>query len=246
MKNKKAAVMLACALAVGCAIGGSLAWLTDQTGNVTNTFSVGDINIDLKEHDYVPESKTLDTEKKPVTENVDYVFVPGDTLPKDPFVTVGANSEDCYLFVKVSGINNTHKDLSGRIIDWTVSPHLEEQNEKADGWTKYELKTEYEDDAKTVVSTEYWYCKVLNSSADQIWYILQNDSITVNRLVTKDMVSDIKNKKPQVVLTAAAVQVANLADSEEEDANVAAAWEQVKDLLNAKKTESSESGSSGE
>lgn len=248
MKNKKVAVMLACALAVGCAIGGSLAWLTDQTENVTNTFTVGDINIDLKEHDYLPESKTLDTES-PVTENKDYLFVPGDTLPKDPFVTVEANSEDCYLFVKVSGIHNTHEDLSGRIINWTVSPHLVNETACADGWTCYTDKTEYEDSDKEVISTEYWYRKVSKSNENQTWYILGNDNITVNPLVTKEMVSDINTdgQKPQIVLTAAAVQVENLADSTNEAENVAAAWEQLSDSFkNVTKAESSESGSSGE
>lgn len=228
MKNKKVAVMLACALTVGCAIGGSLAWLTDQTGNVTNTFTVGDINIDLKEHDYVPSDKTLNKEEI-VSVNTDYVFVPGDTLPKDPFVTVKADSEDCYLFVKVSGINNTHEDLSGRIINWTVLPRLVNTTKQDVEWKCYAEITQYEAVNSTVVSTEYWYRKVQKSQEDQIWYILQNDNITVNPLVTKDMVSDInkENEKPQVVLTAAAVQANNLTDSTDENDRVAAAWGQL-------------------
>lgn len=80
---KSMALLLAMVLLVGCAIGGTLAWLTDKTDEVTNTFTTSNIDIDLKE-----------TERE-------YKMVPGWTIDKDPVVTVDADSEDCYLFIKV-------------------------------------------------------------------------------------------------------------------------------------------------
>lgn len=67
--------MLALVLVIGCAVGGTIAWLTAQTDPVVNTFTYGDINIDLKE-----------------TTGNDYKIIPGVDIEKDPKVTVKANS----------------------------------------------------------------------------------------------------------------------------------------------------------
>ena len=76
--------MLSAALIVCATVAGTLAWLTDTTAPVVNTFTVGDINIELKE-----------------TTGETYKMVPGIELVKDPTVTVKAGSEACWLFVKV-------------------------------------------------------------------------------------------------------------------------------------------------
>ena len=49
MKKKTLALVLALTLLVAGVVGGTLAWLTDQTAEVKNTFTVGDINIGLTE-----------------------------------------------------------------------------------------------------------------------------------------------------------------------------------------------------
>lgn len=84
MKKKLFISVVAVALVACFAIGGTLAWLTDTTDPVTNTFTVGDINITLEE-----------------SPNLNLKMVPGTTITKDPVATVEAGSEDCYLFVKV-------------------------------------------------------------------------------------------------------------------------------------------------
>lgn len=98
MKKKTIAVVLALVLVICCAVGGVLAWLTDTTDSITNTFTVGNVKIDLA------ESKDLDLK-----------MVPGQPITKDPKVTVEAGSEACYLFVKVEK-SATLKDY----IDYTV------------------------------------------------------------------------------------------------------------------------------
>lgn len=77
-------IMLSAALIVCATVAGTLAWLTDTTAPVVNTFTVGDINITLTE-----------------SENLDLKMVPGQPIEKDPKVTVKAGSEACWLFVKV-------------------------------------------------------------------------------------------------------------------------------------------------
>lgn len=79
--------LLALVLVVGCAVGGTIAWLTATTDPVVNTFTYGKINIAL-------------TETKP--ENKQATIIPGVNISKDPKVTVIGGSEACWLFVKVA------------------------------------------------------------------------------------------------------------------------------------------------
>ena len=100
MKKKSFVMVLALVLVFAVAVGGVVAWLTDKTDPVKNTFTVGDINITLT------ESGTNDAGEK------SYKMIPGSTLDKDPTVTVKAGSEDCYLFVKVEKSANFDKFLT--------------------------------------------------------------------------------------------------------------------------------------
>lgn len=82
--KKKLTTVLAIVLVVALSVAGTYAYLTDKTGPVVNTFTVGNVNIDLTE-----------------STGGFYKMVPGTTIGKDPKVTVKENSEDCWLFVKV-------------------------------------------------------------------------------------------------------------------------------------------------
>lgn len=93
VSGKMFVTMLAVVLLVGCIIGGTVAWLTDKTDPITNTFTYGDINIELWEE----------------TGN-NYKIVPGVNIKKDPKVTVEAGSEPCYVFVKVDENGTFVKD----------------------------------------------------------------------------------------------------------------------------------------
>lgn len=77
--------LLALVLVVGCAVGGTIAWLTATTEPVVNTFTYGKINIVLTE-----------------TTGTKYKIIPGVNISKDPKVTVIGGSEACWLFVKVA------------------------------------------------------------------------------------------------------------------------------------------------
>ena len=91
-------MILAVVLIVGISVGGTLAWLTDTTGPVTNTFTTSDIDITLA------ESKDLKLK-----------MVPGFDITKDPKVTVKSGSEDCYLFVKLEKSTNFDKFMTYEI-----------------------------------------------------------------------------------------------------------------------------------
>ena len=90
MSKKKAAVVLASTVLIASlVIGGTLAYLTD-TGAVTNTFTMGNVDIDLAEPNWEDETSGKE-------------LVPGDTLVKDPIVAaVEGNS---YMRVKMEIID---------------------------------------------------------------------------------------------------------------------------------------------
>lgn len=89
LRNRRIALTVCLMLVVMVAsIGGTVAWLTAKTDPVVNTFTYGDINIELKE-----------------TTGKNYKIIPGVDIEKDPKVTVKAGSEACWLFVKIEEAN---------------------------------------------------------------------------------------------------------------------------------------------
>ena len=94
MKKKSLALLLAIAIVVVGAVAGTVAWLTDRTPSVTNTFTTSDINIELKE-----------------TKN-NFQMIPGWNIEKDPKVTVKTGSEACYLFVKLEKSENFNQYMT--------------------------------------------------------------------------------------------------------------------------------------
>lgn len=100
MKNaKKILALLMCAvLLVGASIAGTVAYLTSQD-EVTNTFTVGKVEIKLEEYDV--DEQTGKKNATVVEGLADLELVPGREIEKNPFITVDENSETCWLFVKI-------------------------------------------------------------------------------------------------------------------------------------------------
>ena len=77
------AVMLVAALVVG----GTLAYFTDKSDAKVNTFTVGNVKIDLTEDKWSADA--------------DHTLVPGKFYDKNPTIKVDANSQDSYVFLKL-------------------------------------------------------------------------------------------------------------------------------------------------
>ena len=164
--KKKLTVSLAVLALVACmTAGATLAWLTAKTSSVTNTFTYGDINIELKE-----------------TTGESYKMVPGNTIAKDPKVTVKANSEACWLFVKVEKSDNFDDFMTYGI---------------ADGWTKL-------DGVDGV-----YYREVTSSTTDTVYDVLSGNSVTVKTTVTKEQFNSLTSN-PTLTFTAYACQKDNV------------------------------------
>lgn len=96
-KTSKALLLSLCAvLLVTASVLGTMAYLTSQD-HVVNTFTVGNVAITLDEKD-VDNSTPGENDRDKANA---YKLMPGHNYEKDPIVHVDANSEDCYLFVKV-------------------------------------------------------------------------------------------------------------------------------------------------
>lgn len=168
--KKKVLSIVAVVLVLCCAIGGTLAWLTDKTDSVVNTFTVGDINIELTE-----------------SENLNLKMVPGNTITKDPKVTVKDGSEACWLFVKVEKSANFDSFMTYEMADgWTALPDV----------------------------TGVYYREVAATTAATDFSVLKDNSVLVKDGVTKTMLNGLDETTfPTLTFTAYAVQKDNVADA---------------------------------
>ena len=169
VSSKAFAAVLALVLVLGCALGGTVAWLVAESGPVTNTFTYGDINIALTE-----------------TTGEDYKIIPGVDIAKDPKVTVEANSEACWLFVKVDEVGTFVADK----VTYSV----------ADGWTALTGRP------------GVYYREVGAVTADTDFYVLKDNVVKVSDTLTKEDIKDIPTG-PTLTFTAYAVQKDGIADA---------------------------------
>lgn len=167
LSGKLVVAMLAVTLLIGCAIGGTVAWLTATTDSVVNTFTYGDINITLT------ESKPADRQAK---------IIPGVDIEKDPKVTVKANSEACWLFVKV--------EESGKFVENKVTYSI------ATGWTQGD---------GTNIPENVYYREVGAVTENTDFAVLKDNMVTVSDTLTKEDIKSIATN-PTLTFTAYAVQ----------------------------------------
>lgn len=175
MKKKAIVAVVALAFVLCCVIGGTLAWLVDKTEIVVNTFTYGDINIALEE-----------------SENLDLKMIPGNTITKDPTITVEKDSEACWLFVKVEKSENFDDFMTYKM---------------ADGWTLL-----------AGVDGVY-YREVEDTLGDQEgtdFAVLKDNQVFVKNTVLKTELNDLTTETyPKLTFTAYAVQKANIETVEE-------------------------------
>lgn len=219
MSKRTLVLTLAAVLSVTGVTAGTLAWLVDESNKVVNTFTYGDVDIELDES-VVDENgypvdengdSLYDEDGKPLVdedgdgvsdippattnEGNEYNMVPGKTLTKDPKVTVAEGSEDCWVFVEVTESENFDDFMTYAI---------------AEGWTLLEG-----------TDNVYYMAVDAEEVAEEALElpVLANNEITVNADVTREMLQELL-EAPSLSLQAFAVQREGI-DS------AAAAWEIV-------------------
>ena len=175
--KKRRIIGLALVMAlVAITVSGTLAYLMDKPEPVTNTFEIGKVDIDLRE-----EHKS----NKEGLEDYHYYMTPGSDIVKDPKITVKADSEDCWVYVKIEKSENFDTYL-----EYTV----------ADGWTPLDG-----------VDNVYYR----QGTANDGWSVLANDKVTVKTSVTAEQAALLEDEanRPTLTFTAYAIQKDNVADA---------------------------------
>lgn len=211
MKSKKSVsmkavvVLMALVLLIGCGVGGTLAWLMDTTDNVTNTFSVGNIDIDIYEHTLETDGDLSTTETK---SRADYKILPGTSEKKDPTVEILKNSENCFVFMQVQEISNTipGSDPAKKYITYTIDSAV---------WTQL-MDSSGNPVAVNGVPVYYATTNYTTQSTDKTYNILTDKKVSYSNDLTKDDINklytygtdgNVENvTKPQLIFKAFAVQ----------------------------------------
>lgn len=111
MKKKKIAALITSLALVGVVVvGGTLAYLTAQTDELKNVFTVGNISIDIEEPDWNPD-------------DADELY-PGAEVKKNPIISnIGKNSG--YMVMEVSGLDEmtdfavSYGEEDWNTVDWS-------------------------------------------------------------------------------------------------------------------------------
>lgn len=179
MKKKTLALVLALTLLVAGVVGGTLAWLTATTGEVQNTFTVGDIELTLT------ETPNTDTNKDGKPDIWQAQIIPGYSYDKDPVVTID-NKVDCYLFVKFEETN------SDTYLNYTSTLTT------ANGWTQGD---------GTNIPSNVWYRTVNVADTTKSWNLLVGDTVAVKSGLTNEQMTTAASTTITMTYTAYACQL---------------------------------------
>jgi len=215
MSNKKSvsiktvSILLVLVLLMGLAVGGTVAWLAAETTPVINTFTYGDIDITLEETD-----TNLDGDNDINTN--EYVMIPGKEITKDPKLTVLANSENCWVFVKLEEtgggvIADNPQTAENEARSWGFDDYMEYEMFQHDDVANNKIWTLLKDENGTAI----YYGIVTKPAADLELKVLKDDKVTVKNSVTKEMVNALDDNGtaaagsetyPKLTITGYAVQ----------------------------------------
>ncbi|WP_337575030.1 TasA family protein [Fournierella sp.] len=108
MNKKKMAMSITSVALVGAVVvGGTLAYLSDKSNMVTNTFNVGSGYTEEDGHIglWLDEKDVTDPAKRTEIGNEYEELLPGSIVEKDPTFHLTTGSTDSYVFAQVTGVD---------------------------------------------------------------------------------------------------------------------------------------------
>ena len=209
-RNKILGLTAGAAALVGVSVMGTMAYLTATTQEVKNTFTVGEVGIELYESKINNDGEIV-TPKEKVYGN-QYTLLPSKSYDKDPTVEVTTGSEDCYLFVRFEEKDNKIYGTNDKVIefdmvfddknsDWKVLNNaggegvvywrVVEKNDVEKKWTLLNKNTEWCD-----------------NEGDDGDYIRVNPELTEDKMpgVHKEGEETVTIPSPELKFTAYAIQ----------------------------------------
>ena len=208
MKKSKVLLTLMCAVAlVVTSVFGTLAYLQD-TDEVKNTFTVGNVQIKLDEKDI---TKTDGTRTE---EGNKYHLLPGHVYDKDPTVTVLKGSESSYIKMTVTFSN-------AKELDAIFAPTGANLTSIFGGYdaANWIAKGNTEDTQKNTRTYEFWYKETVAAPEGNVELDALFDTITVPGTINNDQLKTIAGMT--ITVNAYAIQADGFANAE-------AAWAAAK------------------
>ena len=205
MKTRRKALLLSlCAvLLVVASVMGTMAYLT-SSDTVTNTFTVGKVQITLDEAAVNLDGTPIEGAAR-VKQN-SYKLLPSHTYTKDPTVTVKAGSELSYVKMTVTFSNAAELDA---IFAPTGGANL------TSIFNGYDSAKWIDKGSTTAANTrtyEFWYKEAVAAPDGDVALDALFDSITVPGTITKDQLASIEGMT--ITVNAYAIQADGFANAE--------------------------------
>lgn len=214
MKARKIlAMVMALALTAALAVGGTLAYLTSSK-TVTNTFTVGKVDIKLDEAAANSDGSLVENADRVQANS--YKLMPGHTYNKDPMVTVLKDSEESYVKMTV-----TFSEAAA--LDAIFAPDGADLTSIFNGYdsTNWLYKGNTEDTEKDTRTYEFWYKETVAAPTTDVELDALFDSITVPGTIDNDQLASIAGMT--ITVNAYAIQADGFANAEAAWAAYAAA-----------------------
>ena len=204
MKKKILVACLCVALAVLTIAGTTLAYLTSQA-TVTNTFTVGKVEIKLDEAKANADG-TLVPNADRVKEN-SYKLIPGHTYNKDPMVTVLKGSESSYIKMTVTFTKAAE-------LDAIFAPTGADLTSIFNGYdsTNWIYKGITEDTTANTRTYEFWYKEAVAAPTADVALDALFDQIKAPDSLTNSDLNNLKDLK--ITVNAYAIQADGFATAE--------------------------------
>ena len=204
MKKKILVACLCVALAVLTIAGTTLAYLTSQD-TVTNTFTVGNVQIKLDEAKANADG-TLVPNADRVKEN-SYKLIPGHTYNKDPMVTVLKGSESSYIKMTVTFTKAAE-------LDAIFAPTGADLTSIFNGYdsTNWIYKGNTEDTTANTRTYEFWYKEAVAAPTADVALDALFDQIKAPDSLTNSDLNNLKDLK--ITVNAYAIQADGFATAE--------------------------------
>ena len=198
-KKKILSVALAASLAAVAVVSSSLAYFTD-TDQKLNEFTVGKVDITLTEDNWDNDVNNKD-------------LIPGKTIPKDPTITVDADSETAYTFMKVE----LSDDFVALLKAYATAENILDPAQVIDDWFVSDVQPKVME-----MGENYVILGVLSpkEAGESVTYF---DAVTVPAAVTQEMIK--QDGVYTIDITAYAIQAGGFYDEADKFASREAAFD---------------------
>ena len=205
MKTKRKALLLSlfAVLLVVASVMGTMAYLT-STDTVTNTFTVGNVQIKLDEAAVNPDGTPIANAAR-VKRN-SYKLLPGLTYTKDPTVTVLSGSESSYIKMTVTFSKANELDAIFDPDGATLTTIFNGYD--ISNWT---YKGNTKNAAENTRTYEFWYKEAVAAPDGNVALDALFDSITVPGSITNEQLKTIEGMT--ITVNAYAIQADGFTDA---------------------------------